>query len=491
MIRGPTADGVYARFRGVARERPTADALIVDGQAVSYLELHQQVADCAGALRALGCGLGDAIAVGTGNSLDFVVGTLATFALGGVLVPLNPRFKPDELDVYVAASRPRAMIYAQALEAWVASAASAIPVLARSCAELGAGKTFEPPEGFSPDSPAIHMFSSGSTGKSKRITRSQAQLMAEYHALARTVGLGSEERILCTVPLYHAHGFVNAMLAALMSGGTLVLPTQEFNARSTLRSLAEHGVTMYPSVPFMLKILADTRLAETLDLRALRLVISAGAPLPEAVAQQFWGRFGIPISQLYGSTETGAMTINLQHAADKPTSVGRPMVGYEAEVRDEGGDSLGAGETGEIWFRSSAMTSRYDDLPEVTAQCFAAGWFFAGDTGYADGDGDLYITGRKKLMINVAGLKVDPLEVEAVISQHPAVAEVVVLGVAHNGYGEKIKAVIVPRMKGACSEAEVIEYAAARLAEYKLPKLVEFRDEVPRSPLGKILRKYL
>jgi long-chain acyl-CoA synthetase len=342
-----------------------------------------------------------------------------------------------------------------------------------------------------PDDPAVYMFSSGSTGKSKRVTRTVGQIVREYEALAATVGLTSSEVILCTVPLYHAHGFGNAFMAALLSGGRLVLLTQEFNARAVLRALEAQQVTMYPAVPFMYKMLSDTRISRPPNLASLRLLISAGAPLPQEVAERFHRVYGKPISQLYGSTETGAICLNLQASADKPTAVGRPLAGLHVSIRGERGETLGTKDVGEIWIQSPAMTMQYDGLPEQTAQAFAEDRFFAGDLGYLDEDGDLFITGRKKLLVNVAGNKVDPLEVERVVLQHPAIADAVVIGVEHAGYGELLKAVVVARDGHPVTAPEIMAHAMSRLAEYKVPREVEFRSEIPRSPLGKVLRKYL
>lgn len=488
---GRPAAAIAERLRRIAAATPAAEALVIDGQAVRYAELCAQVDACARALRAGGCGPGDAVAVALGNSLDFVVASVATFAIGGVLVPLNPRFKPEEFEQYLAGSRPRAIFHPPALQALVDGLTPAIPLRAQRCTDLPPSATATLPATIDAQAAAIYMFSSGSTGKSKRITRSQAQLLAEYDALAATLKLGPGDRILCTVPLYHAHGFGNALMAALMTGATLLLPTSEFHPRLTALAFEAQRATLYISVPFMLKMIADTRFATSPSAPALRAVISAGAPVAETVQQRFAQLFGVPVSQLYGSTETGALTVNLAQAAAKPGSVGRPLAGYEVEIRDEDGQPLPAGSAGEVWLRTPAMTAAYDGLPDMTAQCFVDGWFFAGDLGHRDGDGDLYISGRKKLMINVAGYKVDPLEVEEILLQHPKVAEAVVVGVEHAGYGEKIKAVIVARAGESCSSEEILAHAAPRLADYKLPKLVEFRGEIPRSPLGKVLRKYL
>jgi long-chain acyl-CoA synthetase len=173
------------------------------------------------------------------------------------------------------------------------------------------------------------------------------------------------------------------------------------------------------------------------------------------------------------------------------TGVGRPLSGTRIEIRDEHGASLPTGREGEIWVSAATATRAYDDLAELTEQCFKADWFFTGDLGHLDEQGELFITGRKKLLINVAGLKVDPLEVEAVLSRHPAVAEAVVVGVPQATVGEKVKAVLVLREGQQASERDITVFVAERLADYKVPKLVQFVSEIPRSALGKVLRKYL
>jgi long-chain acyl-CoA synthetase len=336
---------------------------------------------------------------------------------------------------------------------------------------------------------ALYMYSSGSTGKPKRVTRTHVQLSDERKALAATIHLTESDRILCTVPLYHAHGFCNCLLAALLTGGTLVIVPGEFNPRETLRALSGESITIYPAVPFMFKMLTEVFIKNMPDLRQLRLVFSAGAAMPEQVGQRFEEIYGVPVRQLYGSTETGAISINLAGGAGTETSVGMPLVGYRIDILDESGTPARQGEVGLVAIRSPAMAHQYDGLPEMTAECFVGSYFLPGDMGCKDELGNLYIKGRKKLMINVAGNKVDPLDVEAVIGRHAKVSEVVVVGEADPIYGERVKAVVVANE--ACEASEIIRYCATRLAEYKVPRQVEFRSDIPRSPLGKILRKYL
>lgn len=486
---------VYDRFRDVALCDMSRIALVVDDASYDYGTLLRWIDGAAAHLTARGCGPHDAVAVLVPNSLDFVVGVFATFAIGATLVPLNPSFRVDELSHYLGVSEPKAMLAPEAILATV-GAALEIPIMASSIDTW----TSEPrqAEGGAPvhectgaGHGGVYMFSSGSTGRSKRISRSESQLLAEYDAMRRTVALSASDCILCTVPMFHAHGFGNALFAALLSGAKLVLRTREFNARAVVASMAEHGVTMYPAVPFMFKMIGETKFSKMPDLTRLRLMISAGAALPESVSRSVRDRLGHPVVQLYGSTETGALSINVMHGLDKPTSVGRPLQGYEIEVRSDEGVRLGPDERGEVWVRSPAMTQAYDGLADMSAACFVDGFFFTGDMGYHDADGDLYITERKKLLINVAGYKVDPLEVEDVLARHPAVQDVVVIGVPHPGYGEEVKAVIVTRPDPTVTPEELVQHAASHLAEYKVPRRVEFIAEIPRSPLGKVLRKYL
>jgi long-chain acyl-CoA synthetase len=291
--------------------------------------------------------------------------------------------------------------------------------------------------------------------------------------------------------MYHAHGFGNCLMAALMTGARLVILTQEFSPRTAVRSLEAFGVSIYPAVPFMFKMIVDTRFKTAPNLDMIRLLVSAGAKLPQEVSESFLRKFEKPICQLYGSTETGAVCINLRHPADKNSSVGRPLNGMSVNILDEMGQQLPPNNEGEIWISSPAMTHQYDELPEATKECFMENRFFAGDLGYLDEEGDLFVTGRKKLMINVAGYKVDPLEIEQVLKSHPAVEDAVVIGVTDQHYGEMMKAVVVCASGGQCDEDVLIAHAATQLAEYKVPKVIEFRSEIPYSPLGKVLRKYL
>lgn len=483
---------IFQALQAVAGRTPDKPAVIAGRFAVSYAQLLGRVRDTADQLAKAGVTPGDAVAILLPNGIDFVAACFAAFARQAIAVPVNTRFQKEEIKYYLDSSQSRVLIHENSAAATLADIAPSLTTLiippgGEDAAGGGCREVIVPAHA---ETPAIFMYSSGSTGKPKRVTRTHGQLLAEYQALAATVSLNDADRILCTVPLYHAHGFGNCMFAALLSGGTLVLMEGEFNPREAARLMEAQRITVYPAVPFMVKMIADGFYPTKPDLGSIRLLFSAGAALPLEVARRFRDVFGLTPRQLYGSTETGAVSINQDGGEGTEESVGKPLHGVRIDILDEGGQPLSAGEIGEVAIRSPAMTAQYDGLPDVTAECFQRGYFLPGDLGLVDADGRLYIKGRKKLLINVAGNKVDPLDVEAVIKTHPKVRDVVVLGSPDPNYGEMVKAVVVVAEDG-CAAEEITALCSQRLAWYKVPKRVEFRTEIPRSPLGKILRKYL
>jgi long-chain acyl-CoA synthetase len=289
--------------------------------------------------------------------------------------------------------------------------------------------------------------------------------------------------------MFHAHGFGNCLLAAVRVGATIVA-LESFNRQDVLDALLHKGISVFPGVPFMFSILADSPSISGAELPALRLAFSAGAPLAQKTFDSFMQKFGVPVRQLYGSTETGSVAINLGSTeGDLWGSVGQPMRNVEVKIVDEQGQPAGVDQTGEIVILSPAMTRGYANLEDVNRDTFRDGHFWSGDLGRIDADGNLFISGRKKLFINVGGNKVDPAELEALIATHPSVTESVVLGIGGGHSQEIIKAVVV--CKQDCSAEEIREWCRGKVADFKVPRIVEFRDEIPRSPLGKILRKYL
>jgi long-chain acyl-CoA synthetase len=278
------------------------------------------------------------------------------------------------------------------------------------------------------------------------VARTHYNLSALADNHTETVGWTEEDRVLFVVPISHTYGFGN-FISAVKSGAAVVV-CGEFNRNGVLDLLEKERITAFPAVPVMLDVLSRTYMDGPRDLSSLKLVISAGAPLQEDTFFRFHERFSVYPRQLYGSTETGVISINLcadDEIEKRFNSVGRPVKNVSVKVFGEDGRESGAGKPGELAVRSPSMAAGYYGLPEETARVFRDGYYFTGDLGMIDEAGYIYIKGRKKLLINVGGFKVDPGEVENLLSQHPDIAEAAVLGVTDGRGNERVKAVIVAR----------------------------------------------
>lgn len=462
----------------------------------SWAELRDRADRLAQGLASTGLGQGDPVALVLPNVPDFAVAFFAVARLGGVVVPLNPQFKDAELDFHFREAGVRAVVtdeqMADICRGIVADWDDQVQIVSAVDRLIDAHSAGAEDAG-SPGAEAVFQYSAGSTGRPKRVPRTHRHLRVEADSLVSTAAIGPDDVVFCTIPLFHSYGMGCCLLAAVRARATLVLAqdAHPFILRrdQVLAELEQEGATIFPAVPFTFRLLAEA--PGSADLSALRLCISAANALPRSTFDAFERRFGIPIRQMYGLTEAGAVTLNLDEDPRlTATSVGHPLEGVEVAIIDDAGEELEVGRNGEVVIRSPAMTRGYAGLDDMNRQAFREVGYLSGDRGRLDGDGRLFITGRKKLLIDVAGDKVDPIEVEDVLAVHPKVAEVVVVGVPSNVEGEElIKAVVVARRE--CQERELIRYCRERLADYKVPEHVEFREEIPRSPAGSVLRKYL
>jgi long-chain acyl-CoA synthetase len=469
--------------------------LVYGAQRLTYAELREQVDLLAGALAARGLGQGAPVALVLPNVPEFVIAFLAILRAGGVVVPLNPHFKEAELEFHFRECGVRAVFTDEAGAegcAAVAGRLDAAPEVFTSIDPLvEEGGTPPPPP--APDDDAVFEYSSGSTGRPKRVPRTHRHLRAEADSYVAAIGLTEDDSVFCTIALFHTYGMGCCLLAAVRAGATLVVfdnPNPFVLQRGRALALLERErATVFPGVPFTFRVLAEA--SEEADLSSLRLCFSAAAALPRSTFNAFHERFGVPVRQLYGCTEAGCVTVNVdEDPVGTAASVGTPLEGVELRVVDEAGEPVEEGRIGDVLIRSVAMTPGYADADDLNGKAFADGWFASGDRGRIDQDGRLFLTGRVKRLIDVRGDKVDPVEVEDVLAVHPKVAEVVVVGVESEIPGEEtVKAVVVPA--GDAHERELIRYCRERLADYKVPSRVEFLDEIPTGPGGKVLRKYL
>lgn len=334
--------------------------------------------------------------------------------------------------------------------------------------------------------------SSGTTGLPKIVRRSGASLDAVARGTVEAVGFGPDDRVLMTVPLTHSYGMEHGLLAPVWAGSCVHL-CRGLDLPVIARELSNGDITLFPGVPStfeMLASVAETGLFDKLRagraMPSLRAAYSAGAPLPRSVFDAFARRFGVRVAQLYGTSETGSVTFNPQSDDFDPASVGLPFNGVSIGILDPDTNApIPAGAEGQVAIRAASMLSGYLNAPADLLD----GYFVTGDLGRLDPSGRLFVTGRIKLLIDVGGLKVNPLEVEAVLGEHPAVAACVVVPVQQSQTVYRLKAIIAPRHSAAPPEADDLRrFAQARLAAYKVPRLFEMRDSLPCSPTGKILR---
>jgi long-chain acyl-CoA synthetase len=333
----------------------------------------------------------------------------------------------------------------------------------------------------------MYQFSSGSTGTPKRIARTHAQLLLELEALVSTLGITQEDRFLSVAPFSHVNGLMRTMLTSIRAGASLY-PLPEYERRVVASMIEAHGLTVFIGIPFMFIMLAKSNFRRPPDLSSLRLCISASAAMPARRNHEFQERFGFYVRQLYGSTETGSISVNLEDdIAGSLESVGRPITGVEVELVDENRTMAASDAVAELAINSPFAIQAYDGMPDQSA--FKDGYFYSGDLGRRDAAGMLYLVGRKKFFINRGGYKIDPREVEELLESHPAVEEAVVVGLPTPFGDEKVKAFVV--LRGACTEEELVLFCNGKIADFKIPSLVEFRNALPKTPTGKVRRRTL
>jgi long-chain acyl-CoA synthetase len=346
---------------------------------------------------------------------------------------------------------------------------------------------WQPPR-FDPNAPVMFQFSSGSTGTPKRIARTHLKILQELDALVNTLQETPQDRFLGVAPFSHVNGLMRTMLSSFRAGATLY--PAAFERHRVAELIERERLTVFISVPFMFITLAQTRFERAPDFSSLRLCVSASAPLPLKYNREFRDKFGVFIRQLYGSTETGTMSVNLGGDIENTLdSVGAPLPGVSFAIADSDDNRLSAGAVGQVLVSSPWAIEGYDDLPELNAKVFRAGFFYTGDLGRLDTEGRLYLQGRLKFLINKGGFKIDPREVEEVLEAHPGIEQVAVVGVPTSYGDDKVKAVIVRRLP--CTEVELAEFCRGKIADFKIPSVFEFREELPTSPTGKLRRALL
>lgn len=454
-----------------------------------------------GVLAGAGIGPGDRVAIVLPNGPEMATAFL-TVAASCCAAPLNPAYKADEFEFYLSDLQPAAIVLA-ADETGPARAVAdrlGVKVLALHAGDGAAGSfTLDasalPTGGAAPravtaDDPALVLHTSGTTARPKIVPLTNRNIAASAGHIATSLALTPDDVCLNIMPLFHIHGLIAAVSSSL-SAGAAVCCTPGFNAFKFGELLNEVKPTWYTAVPTMHQaILMRMRShADAARAAGLRLIRSSSASLPPQVMLELEQVFGCPVIEAYGMTEAAhQMAANpLPPRARKPGAVG-VAAGPEVAVMDDDGNLLPQGEIGEVVIRGPNVTLGYDNNPSANEKAFTNGWFRTGDQGRLDEEGYLFLTGRLKEQINRGGEKISPLEVDVALLDHPAIAQVCTFGIPHDKLGEEVGAVVVPRPGETVTEQEVRDFAAARLAAFKVPRKVLIMDDIPKGATGKVQR---
>lgn len=479
-------------------------AVRFEGRDYSYAGFDREVERCAAALHGLGIGPGDRVAYQLAKQVEALFLHFAILSLGAVALPLNPDYRPEELEYFLSDSGCRVCILERenhsaarerlagltGLQILLAGSGSWDAALAR--AEL----PFRRPYAASGDQTAMLCYTSGTTGRSKGAMITHRNLAANAEALHRTWAWSEQDRLLHVLPLFHVHGLNVAALGCLYAGATMVMHAK-FDPGRAWETLARERCTLLMAVPTIYQRLMNEW--ETLDpkpdLASVRLFISGSAPLSDGQFLRFEQLTGCRILERYGMTETGMITSNLLDPARRVAkSVGYPLPGVRTKILGPDHAPVVPGDVGEVWVRGENVFSGYWGMPEKTRESFADGWFRTGDLGWCDpADGNrLYLAGRAKELIISGGFNVYPKEIENVLEEHSGVKEAAVIGIPDDDFGERVVAVVVPRSgTGEALEPALKAHCRDRLAGYKCPRQIRFLEELPRNAMGKLQKNLL
>lgn len=474
---------------------------------LSHRAFRALIADTLATLNALGIGRNDRVAIVLANGPEMAT-CFAACASGVTSAPLNPAYRADEFEFYLSDLHAKALIVerdsaspavAVAQKLGIAlidlvvaegAPAGAFTLVPREAATAAAPAAAANGGYAQPDDVSMLLHTSGTTSRPKIVPLSQRNLAASAQHIARTLQFTAADCGLNIMPLFHIHGLIAGVLAPL-SAGSQVFCTPGFNALKFFAWMDEAKPTWYTAVPTMHQaiIARAPKNLEVIARHPLRFIRSSSSSMPPQVIAEIEAIFKCPLVESYGMTEAAhQMCANpLPPLVRKPGSVGLPA-GPEVAIMAEDGTLLPRGETGEIVIRGPNVTAGYENNPKANAEAFADGWFRTGDQGVMDADGYVSITGRLKEIINRGGEKVSPREVDEILMDHPAVAQVVCFGMPHPKLGEEVAAAVVLREGQSASERDLQAFVSARAAEFKVPKKILLMDEIPKGATGKLQR---
>ncbi|HEY4313386.1 MAG TPA: AMP-binding protein [Pirellulales bacterium] len=488
----------------------------IDGEHFTYVQLLDRGQRLQAAFAELGLERGArAIVLMMNHALVYPV-FQGIFRCGATAVPVMPQAAPAELRYVLADTQAQFVITDADRLATVREAAAGLPHVRQILVQGGVDNPqATPPEvnldallDFDPSAAlpkighgdgAVMLYSSGTTGRPKGVLLSHGNLLASAEAVVEAAELPQwkwPRTTLSAMPIAHIFGVAIMhdllMTPDYLADQTRLIQLRWFEPESFMALIHKHRATATAAVPTILAVLLHHPKAKDYDLSSLVEVVCGGAPLPVELAQAFMRRYPARIREVYGLTEgTGLGTANRRTEAYRPGSAGRAYFNTELKILDDADESLPAGKRGEICLRGPIVMQGYHNRPDETEQVLRGGWLHTGDVGYLDDDGYLFVVDRKKDMIIRGGENIYPAELEAVLHEHPAVAEAAVVGVPDAVYGENVVAFVVSKPGATVSETEVVEHVCRHVARFKAPTHVHFLHALPKSNIGKILRRVL
>lgn len=498
----PTCQTLYELLTCRARTTPELPAIMAPGRLpLTYANLLTQIERTVKALRAFGVARSDRVALVLPNSPEMAVAFLGV-AGGASCAPLNPGYRETEFDFYLSDLNARALIMWANVDSVARKLAQArgIPVIElrpEFAAPAGvfcltaAMKGTPAQDGFlEPEDTALVLHTSGTTSRPKIVPLTQLNICSSGHNISVTLELTRTDRCLNVMPLFHIHGLMGALVASLTAGASVIC-APDFDAERFFGWMDALEPTWYTAVPTMHQAVLARASAnrQTITRRPLRFIRSCSAPMPQRVLVQLEAAFGTRVVESYGMTEA-SHSISSNPLPPLPRKLGSVGVsaGPDLAIMDAAGNLLPAEEVGEVVLRGSNIMRGYENNGAANQSSFTNGWFRTGDQGRFDSDGYLYLTGRLKEIINRGGEKIAPTEVDEVLCQHQEVAQAVTFAVPHPTLGEDVAAAVVLKRNSTVSEREILEFAAARLADFKIPKQLLIVDKIPKGPTGKLQR---
>jgi long-chain acyl-CoA synthetase len=476
-----------------AKTFPDHPAILFEGTRLTYSELNAKANRITNALKAHGITRGDRVALYLPNIPEFAICYLAVLKAGAIAVSINSMFKSDEVKYVVNDSGakiiftvddlirniPRTecpsveqVVVCEKLDHWIAHASTDAEAIM-----------------MDPNDPAVLLYTSGTTGFPKGATLSHGNVISNMESTVHHAGFTHNDRMILFLPLFHVFGQNFIMNATFTAAGTLVMH-RRFVLQSVLDSIQNDRVTMFFAVPTIYINLLNTELSSH-DISSIRYYFSAAATMPEEISRRWTERFGSRIYEGYGLTECSPFACYNHDFRHKFGSVGTAIKDFQLRIFDPNDNELPPGKWGEICIKGPGVMLGYWRKPEETECALRNGWLHSGDIGMMDEEGYVFIMDRVKDMINAAGFKIWPAEVEQFLYRHEAIKEVAVYGVPDPVKGEIVKAAIVLKQDATTTGEEIITYCRERIAAYKVPAEVEFMNELPKSPAGKILKRVL